>query len=164
MRVLVSDTSVLIDLERGALLETSFTLPFEFVVPDLLYRQELAEFGGPGLINLGLRVEELDGEGVAAALLYRHANPSLSLSDSFALALAQRNSWTLLSGDGRLRDLAHSEGVTCHGVLWLIDQLFQLGLASGNLLHNSLQMIASHPRCRLPTHEVRKRLRTFSAT
>ena len=164
MKVLVSDTSVLIDLERGALLETAFTLPFEFVVPDLLYRQELAEYGGPSLLNLGLRVEELDGDGVGTALQFRQANPSLSLPDSFALALAQRNSWALLSGDGRLRNLAHSEGVTCHGVLWLIDQLFQLGLASGSQLHNSLQMIASHPRCRLPAHEVRERLRAFSAT
>ena len=47
MNVLVSDTSVLIDLERGSLLETSFALTFRFAVPDLLYRQELAEHGGP---------------------------------------------------------------------------------------------------------------------
>lgn len=36
MRVLVSDTSVLVDLERGSLLEASFRLPFQFAVPDLL--------------------------------------------------------------------------------------------------------------------------------
>ena len=35
MKVLVSDTSILIDLERGTLLETCFLLPFQFVVPDL---------------------------------------------------------------------------------------------------------------------------------
>ena len=32
--VLVSDTSVLIDLERGSFLQPAFRLPFEFVVPD----------------------------------------------------------------------------------------------------------------------------------
>ena len=36
MKVLVSDTSVLIDLERGALLDASFLLPFQLAVPDLL--------------------------------------------------------------------------------------------------------------------------------
>lgn len=41
MKVLVSDTSVLIDLERVQVLEPSFRLPFEFVVPDLLYDLEL---------------------------------------------------------------------------------------------------------------------------
>ena len=41
MQVLVSDTSVLIDLERGSLLATCFRLAFRFVVPDLLYEREL---------------------------------------------------------------------------------------------------------------------------
>ena len=86
MKVLVSDTSVLIDAERGSLLEICFGLPFVFVVPDLLYRQELQEYGGPALIQLGLRVEELDGGGVS-------------------LALARLNSWNLLSGDRKLREL-----------------------------------------------------------
>ena len=58
MNVLVSDTSVLIDPERGEILQTSVALPFDFAVPDLLYRQELAEHGGPGLLELGLRIED----------------------------------------------------------------------------------------------------------
>ena len=40
MRVLVSDTSVLVDLERGALLAASFRPPFRFTVPGLLYERE----------------------------------------------------------------------------------------------------------------------------
>lgn len=47
----MSDTSVLIDVERGSLLDACFSLPFSLVVPDLLYRQELEEHGGPGLIH-----------------------------------------------------------------------------------------------------------------
>lgn len=39
MRVLVSDTSVLIDLERGNFLDAIFALPYEFAVPDVLYRR-----------------------------------------------------------------------------------------------------------------------------
>jgi hypothetical protein len=46
MKILVSDTSVLIDLERGGLLVSCFRLPFEFAVPDLLYARELKDFGG----------------------------------------------------------------------------------------------------------------------
>ncbi len=67
MKVLVSDTSVLIDLDRGSLVESTFRLPFEFTVPDLLYERELREHGGPEFIALGLRVEELDGDGVSLA-------------------------------------------------------------------------------------------------
>ena len=64
MKVLVSDTSVLIDPERGSFLETSFRLPFELAVPDLLDDRELKEHGGEGLVRLGLRVEALDGDAV----------------------------------------------------------------------------------------------------
>lgn len=68
MRVLVSDTSVLVDLERGSLLKASFRLPFRFAVPDLLYARELKNHSGDELIRLGLTVEELDGHGVSLAL------------------------------------------------------------------------------------------------
>ena len=44
-RVLVSDSSVLIDIERGALLEAAFSMSYELCVPDLLYHQELADHG-----------------------------------------------------------------------------------------------------------------------
>ena len=162
MNVLVSDTSVLIDLERGSLLETSFALTFQFAVPDLMYRQELAAHGGPALIKLGLLVEELDGEGVALALGYRQAHRPLSLPDCFALALAKLNSWILLSGDRHLRELAANERVACHGVIWVIDGIFEEGLLSNRELYTSIQVIAAHPRCRLPRPELRERLQRFS--
>lgn len=40
MRVLVSDTTVLVDLEWGTLLAASFRLPFKVTVPCLLYERE----------------------------------------------------------------------------------------------------------------------------
>lgn len=157
MRVLVSDTSVLIDLERGDLLEATFRLDWEFAVPDLLYKRELRDFNGPALQQLGLRVESLDGDGVRTAVDYRRRAPALSLADSFALALAKANDWTLLAGDGALRSLAAAEGVDYHGVLWVLDQLLQSGFATATL-HHALTAIAGHPRCRLPTREIRERL------
>jgi hypothetical protein len=56
--ILVSDTSVLIDLERGGLLEAIFGLPHEFAVPDVLYDREMqgkwvglkSAFGSPRML------------------------------------------------------------------------------------------------------------------
>ena len=110
MKVLVSDTLVLIDLDRGSLVEPTFRLPFEFTVPDLLYERELKDHGGPEFIRLGLRVAELGGDEVALALSYLRKRRSLSLPDSFALALAKTNSWMLLSGDRGMRELAVDRG------------------------------------------------------
>lgn len=162
MKVLVSDTSVLIDLDRGNLVEATFRLPFEFTVPDLLYERELREHGGPEFVSLGLRVEELDGEGVSLALGYLRRRRSLSVPDSFALALAKSNAWTLLSGDRELRELAEEDEVPCHGVLWLLDQMFEHRVIELDDLRSGLGRIAAHPRCRLPKSEIGKRLLAYS--
>ena len=160
MQVLVSDTSILVDLERGSLLEASFRLPFRFSVPDLLYERELKNWGGEELIRLGLSVEELDGDGVQRALAYRQQAPALSLPDCFALA--QTRSWVLLSGDSALRQLAVAEVVECHGVLWLLDQLRDAAVVSIRELYDGLTAISEHPRCRLPRSEIRRRLVNYA--
>lgn len=161
MRGLVSDTSVLIDLERGGFLEAAFSLSWEFAVPDLLYEGELHNYGGKRLVELGLRVAELEPGEVAQALTYRQQQVALSLADTFALSLAASRGWTLLTGDGRLRDLARSERVTCHGVLWVLDRLHEEAAASVRVLHDGLTTIAAHPRCRLPKREITVRLEQF---
>ena len=161
--VVVSDTSVLIDLERGSLLEAAFRLPFSFAVPDLLYEQELKAQSGARLRELGLQIGELDGHGVATALTYRTREPALSLPDCFALALATQGDWTLLTGDSALRKLAHALSVECHGVLWLLDEMLSARAATPQALHLGLLAISEHPRCRLPKAEVRQRLGVLGA-
>ncbi len=161
MRVLVSDTSVIIDLERGEILESVFQLNYEFVVPDLLSEEELKPYGGDRLLELGLRVEELDGSGVGQAIQQRRETPSLSMSDAFALTLARENDWVLLTGDGPLRMLAGAQKVECHGVLWVFDELETAALLEAEALHRSLSLISDHERCRLPVREVRNRLKRY---
>jgi hypothetical protein len=162
MRVLVSDTSVLIDLERGGLLEVAFRLSWEFAVPDLLYKRELHDYNGPDLLRLGLRVEALDPDGLRLALDYQTRVPALSLPDTFALALAKTNGWILLAGDGDLRRLAAVEEIDHHGVLWVFDQLLDQAQATAGDLHHALSALSAHPRCRLPPREIRERLERYA--
>ena len=169
MDVMVADTSVLIDLERGRFLEHTFALPFRFKVPDLLYRNELANRkDNPGfgehLIRLGLEVVELEGGEVERAVLIGRKNRSLSLPDSLALALATSRRWTLLTGDGVLRALAQCQKVPCHGVLWVLDRIHENKIASPTELGSGLTAIRDHPRCRLPMAEIDRRLALFSSS
>ena len=160
--IIVSDTSVLIDLKRGDLLETIFALPpHQFAVPDVLFDREMQGEWGEHLRGIGLRVMEVSSSGVVNAQRYQQKRTSLSVSDSFALALAKEGQFLLLTGDGLLRELAGEESVECHGLLWLLDIMERLGISGFQDLHDGLTMIASHPRCRLPRREIKVRLERY---
>jgi len=161
--VLVSDPSVLIDLERGRLLEEMFRLPFEFAVPDLLYARELAGPLGEQLVALGLRVEVLTPVELARAATVRRQYASLSTPDTFAFAIAESRQWTLLTCDGGgLREFALAERIEMHGVLWLFDQFAEGNHVAFDRLHDGLNTIFALPRCGLPAQEVRRRLTRFA--
>ncbi len=160
--LLVSDTSVLIDLQRGGILYAVFRLPMTFAVPDVLYERELRAWPGGDLRDQGLVVLALDGDGVELAQTYRARERRLSLPDALALALAKTGGNILLAGDACLRDQAVIEGVDCHGVLWVLDELLEHGVAAGEELGRALRQIAEHPRCRLPRAEVQKRLSKYA--
>jgi len=160
--VLVSDTSVIIDLERGTLLDDLFRLPFEFAVPDLLFRRELAGPLGDRLVALGLRVEELSPVELTRATTVRRERKDLSTADTFAFAIAEGRRWTLLTGDGGLRSLAAERQVAFHGALWICDQFEQGSHVPLLRLHAGLTTLSSHPRCRLPMQEVGQRLARYA--
>jgi predicted nucleic acid-binding protein len=161
MVILVSDTSVLIDLERGALLPSAFGCGLQLVVPDLLYEDELEAFNGPYLRSLGLGVLGLSSTELSAVQDVRSRRSALSLSDAFAMILATRDQHALLTGDACLRRECVAQGVQVYGLLWLLDQMEQRGV-SVVVLRDGLQILADDVRCRLPRDEVRLRLHRWS--
>jgi hypothetical protein len=80
---------VLIDLERGNLLQTTFKLPVPLAVPDVLYERELRANNGELLRTLGLQVLSLSDAEVTLAQEYLGRARSLSIPDAFALALVR---------------------------------------------------------------------------
>lgn len=158
MIVLVSDTSVLIDLERGGLLEAAFACGHQLVVPDFLYDTELESENGPLLKALGLNVVELTSEEVEFAQVTLTAIPALTLADCLALSCARRPQHLLITGDKALRAEADEKDVACRGLLWMLDQMELSGVIATVSLAEGLQKIVAHPRCRLPKPDVAERL------
>jgi len=161
-KILVSDTSILIELERGGLLEEAFNLPMEFAVPDVLYVRELSQMENFDFIENGILIEELNPESVENAQQYRTENPGLSIPDCFSLALAKDNGWPLLTGDGLLRRCANKHKVECHGIFWVLDLMNEKGVATAQQLHTGLQKISEHPRCRLTKRLVNEALQKLT--
>ena len=168
MNVVVADTSVLLDLERGRFIDKCFNLPYNFVVPDLLYHDELAKPAvgkctGESLITLGLRVEGLDGDELSAAICYRRKRPNLSLPQAFALVLSLSRRWTLLTGDRLLHTMAAKLSLPCHGLLWILDQVYQTGVSSREDIMAGLQAISDHSRCPLLRNEIAEKIVLYSS-
>lgn len=161
MILLVSDTSILIDLDRGGLLEAAFSGNWTMIVPDLLYERELLSENGPYLRSLGLGVVEISPDEVLYAQTLKRARPALSLADCFALTCARRANHVLLSGDKILREEARTRNGVVYGVLWLLDQM-HAARVSPALLFDGLTKIYAHPRCRLPKEEVQVRLKRWT--
>lgn len=160
--ILVSDTSILIDLERGGLLESAFSCGLTMVVPDLLYERELENENGPYLRSLGLGVVALTPAEVRFAQEVRTQRSALSLPDCFALSCSTRDSHFLVTGDRALRNEAKTRLGEVYGLLWLLDQMAASGSVPQDLLHAGLTNIVAHPRCRLPTEEVNSRLAAWA--
>ncbi len=166
MRIIVSDTSCMIDLGKGRLVREVLQLPYTFVMPDVLFEDELLDFGQvpkENLLTFGLQVLPLDSQGTSRAIALFTTYRPLSVHDSFALALAeQTEDCILLTGDRTLRRAAVQMGIEVHGVLWIIDKLEHHGVGSIEQLYEALRLFAQDDLVFLPQEEIRRRLRRLS--
>lgn len=161
MQCLVCDTTIPIDIERCGVWQALLSLPYQFAVPDLVYKRELEGAPGDFLRAQGLRVERLMPEETAIAVS-EHRAGGISTCDAFALALASHRGWTLLTSCSSLGNLARRKGLVTKGILWLLDECEVHAVLGTTDLSRALHAVAGHPRCRLPKGEVAVRLARWS--
>ncbi len=96
MRIVVSDSNCLIDLRKVSLLDTFLRLPYEFLIPNTLFEEELLKFTAAqkeALIHSGLKVMDLPGERVLRAQEVLRKIPQPSVHDSNSRPLECDSSW-----------------------------------------------------------------------
>lgn len=167
MRIVVSDSSCIIDLRKVSLLDVFLKLPYEILIPNTLFEEELLKFTEAqkrSLIKGGLKVIDLPGERVLRAQQVIRAAPRLSVNDGFAFALAEsRPGCILLTGDGCLRDLAITHKIEVHGFLWIVDEIHQHKLSTVNVLSAALRILADDPAVRLPRSALAAIIKKYEA-
>ena len=165
MKVLVSDSSILIEFAKRELLDRMFSLDFEFAVPDLLFYEELIDLGSVSrqdLLDYGLKVESLNDEGVQAATAYQAERTALSVVDAFALALADLQGWRLLTEDRTMRIVAESKNISCLDAMWVLDEMLDAGILSVAQALAVLEAMRNDPRCPVPKSELIARIRRLN--
>lgn len=156
MLLIISDASVLIDIECGKLSNAMFSLPWKFAVPDILFAEELQTRHGH-LKRLGLIIKSMDGELIADAYSLRQKFTKTSVNDLLALILAKHEGCQLLTGDKALKDVAKQLSIVVHGTLWLVDQMVKHQKITIEVARKSFQRMRNLGS-RLPWHEVEKML------
>lgn len=158
MRIVVSDSSCLIDLRKVSLLDAFLKLPYEILIPNTLFEEELLKFTEAqkrALLRSGLKVIDLPGGRVLRAQQVVRSAPQLSVHDGFAFALAETHpGCILLTGDGYLRKMAATNKIEVHGFLWVIDEIHQHRLSTVKILSGALCLLAGDPAVRLPSREL----------
>lgn len=159
-RDVVCDANVLIDLEVGGLLEIFFGLPFRFHIPAHLYFSDLAQRHPQLRPQLNLDVPDAAAMRDVASLIQYHRK--IDTSDSFALELARRNAWLLLTGDRALRAAAKREKVSVHGTLWVVERMLESGRISPERAGATFEQMQARGR-RLPWDRARELCRRAAA-
>ncbi len=165
MLLLISDASVLIDIEAGKLTDAAFKLPYQFAVPALLFHEELSERHNH-LLNYGLVLKDCDEikPEKIHILSQQHRYRNVSGNDISSLVLAKTENCILLTGDKTLRKLAEEEYVTVHGTLWLVEEMLRLEIISVKKAGISFkQMLNAKPPSFLPTNEIAKLIAKYSS-
>lgn len=165
MRIVISDTSCLIDLRKGGLLAGVLALPYRFAIPLPLFEDELLDMSvreKAQLVGNGLEVWELSGEQVERAGDIQRQNRALTINDCFAfVAAAHVPGSILLTSDGPLRQFASRQAVRVHGVLWMIDEIHEFSALPPQILYAALVIFEDDPTVWLPVAEHVRSLRKF---
>ena len=158
-----SDTNIWIDFYEIRHVDHPFLLEHEFYLSAAAYEDELIKSDElrEELLEHGLRVADITDEEFTMAETYRRIYRKLSIYDAFALAIAKARSWTLMTGDHPLRTAAEREGIECHGVIWVYDELLRSGKINTESFREAMESLlvaVQDGRCRLPVNELIRRI------
>ncbi len=161
----VFDSSTIIHLFKGRIIQEAFQLSMKMIAPDVIVAEvELGEPTSSELIRFGLQPTELSGNDVAEVMRLRASSDvsrKVSTNDLFAFVLASLKDAVLVTGDKNLRTLAEEHGIRVHGTLWIMDELVRQEIISKAKAVTSLQVMLQS-NCFLPKGECSRRLNTWS--
>jgi len=164
MRIIISDTSCLIDLKKASLIEAFLQIPYEITIPDVLFEEELLSFtqDEKTLLREGLQILGLSGKEIIRVQSVARSNPKLTINDCFAFVLAESiQTSILLTGDSGLRTLAVTSKIEVHGVLWALDEMYNSCVIAPDVIYKALLKFDADHKVRLPDKEVKRFLEKY---
>lgn len=161
MKYISSDTNIWLDfyvinkLELPFRLDYVYLMHYETVDQEVISPPELCE----RLMDYGLEKTDMTFDEYFDVPVLARKYPKLSKYDRIALSIAKHRSITLLTGDKPLRNAAEKEGVAVIGSIGILDELYKNEFISKDEYLCCLNDFLKHDERRLPTEEIRKRIK-----
>jgi len=165
MKLVVTDTNVLIDIIDCQLVQAFFDLPLEihtteFILDELTEGQRAALI--PFVATDHLKVKKFDELEMRAIMEFPVTRKGVQrrIADRSALYLAVCWGAVLLGGDNDLRKEAEERKVEVHGSIWLFEVLFHHGITTAEQTKNNLERLMDvNPR--IPVGLVRQTIQNI---
>lgn len=149
------------------MLDAFLRLPYEILIPNTLFADELLRFTPAqkqALVDGGLKVIDVPGTGVLRARDMVLQHPQLSINDGFAFVIAEgHDGCILVTGDKHLRQLAEQHNIEAHGVLWIVDELHRHDVLKAEVLATALRLFEQDQSVRLPRRELLAAIRRYDS-
>jgi predicted nucleic acid-binding protein len=158
----IIDASILLDFIAGNIVDTLFSLPFEFITSDIVADEVSRSYSHDALGDIGLQIVELKEEEVLEIAELQIAHIELSPKDISVYILAREHRALLISGDGPLRTMADDQRIEYHGTLWLLDELLTRELLPKSDAIKALQAMLDKKRW-LPRSECEKLIKKWES-
>jgi rRNA-processing protein FCF1 len=128
MKVIVTDTNILIDLIKTNTLYAFFDCPFEILTNDLVLseiRDEQIEVLSELVKSGRLRIKTFEVEELSAILNLQTKFALSPIVDPSVIWQAEQMTCILLTGDGNMRKEANDRGLTVHGIIWVFYRILE---------------------------------------
>ena len=159
MKLLITDTCILIALYNGKILHLISKLPYKIGFSDVLFT-ELENPSYEEVLKANLIEYSLSTDSVTDVYVLNGKYNQPSIPDLFSLVVARDNKAILLTGDRNLRNAARNEGIQFKGILWILDELIEHSIINKEKASSSLKEILIKGAY-LPKTECNKRLENW---
>ena len=157
IKLLITDTSIWIDLIKHGLLDAFFKLPYSINAADFVQDNEFIGVNWSILAHKGLQIIELTPTEILYLYDLRQSHQNTSVPDLASYIAAIKTNGILLTGDKALRKFAEVS-LEVHGLLWVIDLFIQFQILTPQDASICLELILRDPNTRLPKAECIKRI------
>ena len=165
--IVVSDTNIFIDLMSVGLLDLVCNLPLQIHTVDYVVNEikdSTQQEAIQALITCGkITVKEFKPEELMEIIgMYSARSNNVSVTDCSVWYYAKKNNYRLLTGDGKLRNSAISDGVQVSGILYLTDMLVDCAIVGKKHMSACLKKLISI-NSRLPKRIIGERILRYEA-